>query len=324
MQRQRKTKKTKSTERQGRHLQCVLEFFRDPSRLTHSSALPRTHVVSVISNPGFLSNCLSCTSGTINAGQRTFSFNLRLVSDWESEGGIALTDVYHTDCQWLQCELTSFEKSARKQNYCHTGWGAARRGVHRHVEQLLRRRRGLSSFVTWSMLYSKTASWMSCLSTTLMSSYSSLSFLQIFISMGDDDLCNLVSMMPRALSMSMWMWMWSGVARHRLLPQEVVRLWGFRQADGLRKADQPWARPENLDPGLFICLSIFVPTLYGFASFPINSIQWKYWRFCENIGKLDQLLSKRGPRAGDFDKSEKSLQIFSQSFQTSTRCGDRA
>ena len=241
----------------------------DQKRCDVYSALPRTHVVSVISNPGFLSNCLSCTSGTINAGQRTFSFNLRLVSDWESEGGIALTDVYHTDCQWLQCELTSFEKSARKQNYCHTGWGAARRGVHRHVEQLLRRRRGLSSFVTRSMLYSKTASWMSCLSTTLMSFYSSLSFLQIFISMGDDDLCNLVTMMPRALSMSMWMWMWSGVARHRVLPQEVVRLWGFRQADGLRQADQPWARPENLDPAylsdyLFLC-QFYLVKLRGYS-----------------------------------------------------------
>ena len=260
--------------------------------------------------------------------------NEHSVSIWDlfptenPRGDIALTDVYHTDCQWLQCGLTersSFEKSARKQNYCHTGWGAARRGLHRHVEQLLRRRRGLSSFVTRSMLYSKTASWMSCLSTTLMSFHSSLSLSSKFHFYGQ----------WRFMQFSIHdaTWMWSGVARHRVLPQEVVRLWGFRQADGLRQADQPWARPENLDPGLFIWLSIFVPTPSGetagifftsFASFPINSIQWKYWRFCENIGKLDQLLSKRGPRAGDFDKSEKSLQIFSQSFQTSTRCGDRA
>ena len=259
MQRQRKTKKTKSTERQGRHLQCVLEFFRDPSRLTHSSALPRTHVVSVISNPGFLSNCLSCTSGTINAGQRTFSFNLRLVSDWESEGGFALTDVYHADCQWLQCKLTersSFEKSTRKQNPCQV--------EGQHDEACI------------AMLNNFYADGAVCF--VLFSDQHWCHFihhyrcLQNFISMGDDDLCNLVTMMPRALSMSMWMWMWSGVARHRVLPQEVVRLWGFRQADGLRQADQPWARPENLDhykaylsDYLFLC-QFYLVKLRGYSS----------------------------------------------------------
>ena len=127
MQRQRKTrykdKKDKEYRETGKtmcagiFLSTLADWF-DQKRCDVYSALPGTHVVSVISNPGFLANCLSCTSRTINAGQRTFSFNLRLVSDWESEGGIALADVYHTDWQCLQCELTERSSFEWKQNPC--------------------------------------------------------------------------------------------------------------------------------------------------------------------------------------------------------------
>ena len=248
-----KTKKDKEYRETGKTpAMCAGIFFSiladwfDQKRCDLYSALPRTHVVSVISNPGFLSNCLSCTSGTIKTGQRTFSFNLRLVSDFESDGGIALTDVYHTDCQWLQCELTerfSFEKSVRKQNPCQV--------EGQHDEACIAMLNnfyadGAVCLLLWPDQCCIRRPHHECHAYQqhwchFIHHYRSL---QNFISMGDDDLCNLVSMMPRALSM--WMWTWSGVARHRVLPQEVVRLWGFRQADGLRQADQSRARPQDL------------------------------------------------------------------------------
>ena len=79
-----------------------------------------------------------------------------------------------------------------------------------------------------------------------------------------------------------------GVARHCLLPQEVVRLRGLRQADGLCQADQPGARPQNLEQALpYLSAYLFSCQLHqvklqgiffrSFGSFPINSILWKYW-----------------------------------------------
>ena len=88
MQRQRKTrykdKKDKEYRETGKtmcagiFLSTLADWF-DQKRCDVYSALPGTHVVSVISNPGFLANCLSCTSRTINA----MLVNEHSVSIWD-------------------------------------------------------------------------------------------------------------------------------------------------------------------------------------------------------------------------------------------------
>lgn len=180
---------------------------------------------------------------------------------------------------WIDWKIFFWKE--RQETKSLSGWGAARRGVHRHVEQLLRRRRGLFCLLLWPDQCCIRRLHHEChvYQQHWCHFIHHYRCLQNFISMGDDDLYNLVSTMPHALSMSMWMW--SGVARHRVLPQEVVRLWGFRQADGLRQADQPWARPENLDPPRPIYLTIY---------FCANSIWWNcgdiLHKFCEFSNKL--------------------------------------
>ena len=193
MQRQRKTrykdKKDKEYRETGKtpamcagiFLSILADWF-DQKRCDVYSALPGTHVVSVISNPGFLANCLSCTSRTINA----MLVNEHSVSIWdlfptENPRGalhwqmfiIQIVNAFNVN--WLKDLVLNGNKilvrlrgsTTRRASPCWTTSTPTARSV-------------LSSFVTRSMLYSKTASWMSCLSTTLMSFHSSLSLSSKF------------------------------------------------------------------------------------------------------------------------------------------------
>jgi len=110
-----------------------------------------------------------------------------------------LTDVYHTDCQWLQCELTERSSFEWKQNPCQV--------EGQHDEACIAM---LNNFyadgavcLVFNVVFEDCIMNVMFINNIDVISFIIIVAVQNFISMADDDLFNLASTMPHALSMSM-------------------------------------------------------------------------------------------------------------------------